>query len=208
VRKDTLRELRLDIRNDTAQGEGERESLRDFERLEVLKVDGTALETLRRAWRGRYRLAKVDSFLSAFFPPSIREVTFWRLDGQEMEAAMLRLAKVVAVGRYPNLKSEVLAPSEKSGRQGYYDEWVNAGNWNGEKVGLSTDARQGPGSRSHFRRTTRPRRVHQISHKFILFRSPGGEELQCHETDSTHYLLACWAISFMSMIVVLAYDLD
>lgn len=133
VRKDTLRELRLDVRCDTAQGEGERDSLRDFERLEVLKVDGTALETLRRAWKRKNGRAKVDSFLSTFFPPSIREVTFWRPDGREMEAAMLRLAKVAAVGRYPNLKSVVLAPSEKSDRQGYYDEWVNADNWNGVK---------------------------------------------------------------------------
>ena len=132
VRKDTLRELRLDVRDDTPHGEGERESLRDFERLEVLRVDGHALETLRRAWKRGNRVARVDSFLSGFFPPSIREVTFWRLDGAEMEAAMLRLAKVVAVGRYPNLRRVVLAPSEKSDRQGY-DEWLNASNWNGVK---------------------------------------------------------------------------
>ncbi|KAK3896681.1 hypothetical protein C8A05DRAFT_20395 [Staphylotrichum tortipilum] len=107
LRKDSLRELRLDIRENTLQGSG-----------------------------------KLDSFLSTLFPPSIREVTFWRLDGEEMRAAMVRLAKVVAVGRYPDLKTVVLAPSERSERQGY-NEWHNADKWNEVKEELEEWFRTG-----------------------------------------------------------------
>ena len=132
-RRDSLRELRLDIRDDTPQGTGEdseRDALTDFEKLEVLMVDGHALGSLRAVWKRRNKRAKVDSFLSTMFPASIREVTFWRPDGVELQAAMLRFAKVVSVGRYPNLKSVVLAPSQKSER---YDDWHNADEWNGVK---------------------------------------------------------------------------
>ncbi len=135
-RKDSLRELRLDVRDDTPQGTGEdseRESLTDFAKLEVLMVDGHALGSLRAVWKRKNKRAKMDSFLSTMFPPSIREVTFWRPDGVELQAAMLRFAKVVSVGRYPNLKSVVLAPSQKSDR---YDDWHNTDEWNGVKLEL------------------------------------------------------------------------
>ncbi|KAK4125842.1 hypothetical protein N657DRAFT_533868, partial [Parathielavia appendiculata] len=108
-RKDTLREIRLDIRSDTEHGDGERDSLKDFEKLEVLMVNGHALDALREVWVRRNRNTRAESFLSTLFPPSIREVTFWGLDGVKMQAAMLRFAKVVAVGRYPKLERVVLA---------------------------------------------------------------------------------------------------
>jgi hypothetical protein len=124
-RKDSLRDLRLDVRSDTEQGDGERDLLRDFEKLEVLKVNGHALSALREAWVRKNRHAKVDSFLSAMFPPSIQEVTFWQPDEDEIRAAMLRFAKVVSVGRYPNLKGVVIAPLELSG-WGEFDEALGA----------------------------------------------------------------------------------
>ncbi len=51
------------------------------------------------------------------------------MGGVEMRAAVLRLAKVVAVGRYPDLRSVVIAPGERLERAGY-DEWRNADEWN------------------------------------------------------------------------------
>ncbi|KAK4031561.1 hypothetical protein C8A01DRAFT_21244 [Parachaetomium inaequale] len=111
-RRDSLRELRLDIRSDTEQGDGERDSLKDFE-----------------------------NFLSALFAPSIREVTFWQPDKEEMSSAMLRFAKVVAVGRYPNLKSVVIAPSEMSGWR-ELDEALNA-EWGESKGELEEDFGKG-----------------------------------------------------------------
>jgi len=96
--------------------------------LEVLMVDGRALGALRGAWKERNQHVTVDSFLSDMFPASIRDVTFWRLDGVEMRDAMVRFAQVVALGNsYPNLKSVVLAPGEglKQERRG----WQNAGEW-------------------------------------------------------------------------------
>ncbi|KAK4155860.1 hypothetical protein C8A00DRAFT_41592 [Chaetomidium leptoderma] len=118
-RKDSLRELRLDLRDDMDPGEGGRDSLKDFEKRNNMH-------------------ARVDCFLSAMFPASIREVTLWRLDGREMKAAMLRFAKVVAVGRYPKLESVVLAPSETSDRQDY-DEWPNGGEWDEVKEELEEE---------------------------------------------------------------------
>jgi hypothetical protein len=132
-RKDSLREIRLDIRDDTEEGEGERDSLKDFERLEVLKVNWHALKPLRAAWKRKHQFAKLDSFLSTMFPPSIKEVTFWALDSEEMKAAMLRFAKVVAVGRYPNLQSVVLGPPEEEDDRKWFGEYRNTGDWNGMK---------------------------------------------------------------------------
>ena len=115
----------------------ERDSLADFEKLEVLKVDGHALSALRRAWERKNRHPRVDGFLAGMFPPGIREVTFWRLDGLAMCAAMQEFASVVAVGGYPRLEKVRLAPSQGSdSRRG--EGWVNQGAWNAA-VGALTE---------------------------------------------------------------------
>lgn len=128
LRVDTLREISLDVRGDLPLGEGDRCSLSDFAQLQVLRVDGHSLNVLRQAWLRQNHHARIDSFLSQLLPRSIRHVTFWRLDGA-LTDAMLRLAKVVSVGRYPNLKSVTLAPSARADRP-EYDEWPNASAWN------------------------------------------------------------------------------
>jgi hypothetical protein len=142
-RKDTLREIRLDIRDDTELGEGERDSLKDFEKLEVLKVNWHALKPLRAAWKRKHPFAKLDSFLSAMFPPSIKEVTFWALDSKIMKEAMLRFAKVVAVGRYPNLRSVVLGPPEEEDDRKWFGEYRNTGDWSGMEDELEEDFGKG-----------------------------------------------------------------
>ncbi|KAK4174669.1 hypothetical protein QBC36DRAFT_242821 [Triangularia setosa] len=140
--KSSLEELLLDIRNDTELGEAERDNLKDFEKLEAVKVDGHSLGPLREAWLRRNKHARVDGFLSGFFPVGIREVTLWNLDGVEMRGAVRRFARVVAVGRYPRLKRVVLGPGEPSDRRGF-DEWRNAGEWRGVEQELGEEFGRG-----------------------------------------------------------------
>ncbi|AEO66231.1 uncharacterized protein THITE_2114196 [Thermothielavioides terrestris NRRL 8126] len=56
-RRDSLREIRLDVLKSTSLGWGDGgwDSLVGFERLEVLKVDGHALGALRAVWERRNR---------------------------------------------------------------------------------------------------------------------------------------------------------
>lgn len=115
----------------------ERDSLADFEKLEVLKVDGHALGALRRTWERKNRNPRVDGFLAGMFPPGIREVTLWRLDGLAMRAAMQEFARVVAAGGYPRLEKVRLAPSSRTDSE-WGERWVNQGAWN-EVVGALTE---------------------------------------------------------------------
>jgi hypothetical protein len=139
-RADTLREIRLDIRDDLPLGRADRLSLQDFVQLQVLKVDGHALNVLREAWQRKNPRARIDSFLSQLLPSSIREVTFWRLD-IALSAAMLRLAKVASLGRYPELRNVVLSPSERSDRS--CEEWPNFSAWEGVEAVLKEDFARG-----------------------------------------------------------------
>ncbi|KAK4460640.1 hypothetical protein QBC42DRAFT_180465 [Cladorrhinum samala] len=93
------------------------------------EVDVNALSPLRAAWRRNNRHAKEDSFLSGMLPESIREVTLWNLDVHEYTEAVRRLAKVVGFGRYPALKSVVVAKAERSDRDGFYNQWNGPGAW-------------------------------------------------------------------------------
>lgn len=52
---------------------------------------------------------------------------------------MLRLARVAAVGRYPDLKSVTLAPSERAERGRGFDEWPNASDWYRVRPALDED---------------------------------------------------------------------
>lgn len=141
-RKDTLREVWLDVRDDTEPGTTRRTELKDFERLEVLKVDVHALSPLRAAWKLNNRHAKVDGFLSGMLPESIREVTLWNLDAQEYSEAVKRFAKVVGFGRYPALKSVVLAKGERSERDGF-NPWRGPGVWRGMREELEEEFAKG-----------------------------------------------------------------
>ncbi len=118
--------------------ESERDSLVDFERLEVLKVDGHALSALRRAWERKNRHPPVDGFLAGMFPPGIREVTFWRLDGLAMRAAMDEFARVAADRGYPRLQKVRLAPSRRTYNNQWAERWVDQGAWNAA-VGALTE---------------------------------------------------------------------
>ncbi|KAJ4294925.1 hypothetical protein N0V88_005164 [Collariella sp. IMI 366227] len=141
-RRDTLREIRLDIRNDVEHGRTERCSLADFERLEVLAVEGHALWSLREAWERRNRGARAVEFLAEFFPSSIREVKFWSPDAGELMPAMLKFAKAVAVGRYPNLRRVVIAPSTTM-EQWAGDEWKTQRLWDAAGPMLKGEFRRG-----------------------------------------------------------------
>ena len=107
----------MDVRANTPHCEGRRESLGDFERLEVLKVNGHALDALGRAWRGKHQQVEHlrgegDALLWTLLPSSTREVVFCGFDGVEIQAAMLELTRTDAVGGCClDLKSVVLASS-------------------------------------------------------------------------------------------------
>jgi hypothetical protein len=112
---DSLLDLRVHI-SDTIERRlyGRRDSLRDFRRLEVLKVNGHALNSLYEAWeRKNWNTARPDSFLSNIFPPTIREVMFWDLDGLAMRAEMQSFARVAASGVYRSLEKVTVALSER-----------------------------------------------------------------------------------------------
>lgn len=99
------------------------ESLRDFDRLEHVSINGHALRGLRAIWDVRRRhwtwIQGEDGewsprvmFLADMFPPTIRRVTFWRLEAYENEMAMVEFAHDVAKGRYPNLERVLMAPRQ------------------------------------------------------------------------------------------------
>ena len=139
--KGTLREVRLDVRNDTEHGMTERTSMADFTALEVLAVDGHSLHSLKQAWDRTHRGSSVE-FLSEFFPASTRDVTFWNPDAGELQEAMLRFARAARGGRYPNLRRVVLAPSEKSDRWAE-GEWARPERWDKVRSELEDEFRQG-----------------------------------------------------------------
>jgi hypothetical protein len=109
----SLRELRLHIDEwlVDSRGGGTRESLCDFPRLEVLKVNNYALDVLYDAWMRKNRhICRSDEFLSSIFPPGIREVMFWDLCELTMLAAMQRFASISGV--YRDLERVTVGPSE------------------------------------------------------------------------------------------------
>jgi len=127
-RRDSLCEIRLDIRNDLPLGHHghQRCSLQDFDNLRVLKVNGHGLEALRQIWIRKNQQARADSFLSDLMPPGIREITIWQPDG-DLVPSVVRFAKAVSVGRFPSLRRFVLAPSEGSDRLG--ERWEQRMAW-------------------------------------------------------------------------------
>jgi hypothetical protein len=132
--RDTLREIRLDIRDDLPLGTGDWWSIQDFKMLEELKVNGHALCALRDVWATKNPHARVDSFLSQCLPPTIKAFTLWKPNAL-LIPGMLRLAKVVSVGRYPSLKSVTLVPSETSERT--YDSWNDSAAWSEVQMELA-----------------------------------------------------------------------
>ncbi|KAK0620754.1 hypothetical protein B0T14DRAFT_567485 [Immersiella caudata] len=141
-RRGTLREVRLDVMHDGKAGGstgGSLEfggmpawcgSLREFGRLEVLKVGNYALKVLREAWRRGQNNVEEDGFVDSLLPGCIREVTFWELDECWMDE-LRRLADVVASRpeRYPNLTSVVVThvPEDEMPREWKAkDEWLSA----------------------------------------------------------------------------------
>ncbi|KAK4448932.1 hypothetical protein QBC34DRAFT_464132 [Podospora aff. communis PSN243] len=138
LRRETLREVRLDVLKDGWDGELRLGrlgwwSLGGFGMLEVLKVGAFALEVLREAWRGRRGFVDGglggddEGFVRGLLPRSIREVTLWEPSG-ELVGGMMSLAGVVAQGEYPGLKRVVVAPTELIADR-WHEEWVGQGEW-------------------------------------------------------------------------------
>ncbi|KAK3307827.1 uncharacterized protein B0T15DRAFT_522714 [Chaetomium strumarium] len=127
--RDSLRELRVHI-SDYIKSKvpEERDSPRDFRRLEVLKLNDHALSALYDAWKKKNRYTgEPDSFLSSILPPMIREVTFWDLKGLAMRAAMQSFARVAAFGPFRYLEKVTVAPSEA--KYGPNSPWYNWRTW-------------------------------------------------------------------------------
>lgn len=91
--------MKLDIADDTGKlevGESGWWSLKEFGRLEMLKVGRFALQVLREARRSD-RPTGEDEFLNGLLPSGIRELTLWEPDEDLLEA-MRELARSVAGG--------------------------------------------------------------------------------------------------------------
>ncbi|CAI4218393.1 unnamed protein product [Parascedosporium putredinis] len=126
-RRGSLRKIRFDVCDNVDFGPGDRSSLTDFARLEVLQVNGHALGAFRQAWRSQNPHAKIDSFLSTMLPPSASKLVLWSPDALDLGPAVLRLARVVEIGRYPALKSISILPSEGSSRDS--ENWIHYSTW-------------------------------------------------------------------------------
>ena len=123
IRRQTLREVRLDIHQGDTRHGGEIlpvgllgwSSLMEFERLEVLKVGNFALSAVRDAWirETRNEGRGAEGFLEGLLPWGIREVTLWQPDG-DLIMAVRRLAEVAVMGRYRELERVIVGPSEVS----------------------------------------------------------------------------------------------
>ena len=141
LRKETLREIRLDIMHDMrpggiiAQDKQDEEfsgSLDEFRRLKVLKVGNYALKVLEELWKRRAGSGNGGGgFLENLLPSCIREVAFWEPE-KSWIVPLERLARVMALNpqRYPDLLSVIVAPTpdnELSSKWAAKDAWLRAG---------------------------------------------------------------------------------
>jgi hypothetical protein len=147
----SLRELRLHIDIDLEDRDlesGPPDSLRDFRRLEVLKVNNDALMMLYNGWKKKNSQAGgFEAFLSSMLPPVIREVTFWSMGGS-MRRTVQRFARIVALGVYRHLKTVTFARSEVSPQYDWYagDRDYSNEEWAGVKRELREECAKGGAS--------------------------------------------------------------
>jgi hypothetical protein len=103
VRK-TIREIRLEVRSYLPLGDGDRWSIQDFDKLQVLKVNGHAVSALLQNWKAMNPHMETQSFLQQFLPASIENFVLWDPDAAYIPD-LSNLANSVSGGHYPRLKS-------------------------------------------------------------------------------------------------------
>ncbi|EAW17787.1 uncharacterized protein NFIA_077200 [Aspergillus fischeri NRRL 181] len=77
-------------------------TLCDFPHLEILKVNGIALQALYKVWTHHSRHGTVEQFVYQVFPSTIKELTIWDPDASLIEAVRF-LAREAVREQYPHL---------------------------------------------------------------------------------------------------------
>ncbi|KAF7125521.1 hypothetical protein CNMCM5793_001760 [Aspergillus hiratsukae] len=93
-------------------------TLQGFARLEILKVNGIALDALYNAWAHHNRYASMDQFVYEVFPSTIKELTIWDPAAWLIEVVRL-LAREAARGQYHRLAKITIGLSEHMDGYGF-----------------------------------------------------------------------------------------
>ncbi|GIK00083.1 hypothetical protein Aspvir_004098 [Aspergillus viridinutans] len=86
-------------------------TLRDFARLEILEVGGSALQALHKVWAHHNRHASMEQFVYQVFPSTIKELAIWDPDASLIEVVRL-LTRETAREQYPRLARINISRSE------------------------------------------------------------------------------------------------
>ncbi|GIC89464.1 uncharacterized protein Aud_005879 [Aspergillus udagawae] len=86
-------------------------TLRDFARLEILEVGGSALQALYKVWAHHSRHASMEQFVHQVFPSTIKELTIWDPDASLIEFVRL-LTREAAREQYPRLARATISQSD------------------------------------------------------------------------------------------------
>jgi hypothetical protein len=115
--REVIFETVLEFRHDNNLEE-DISTLRHFARLEILKVNGIALDALYSAWMHHNRFARMEQFVYQVFPSTVKELTFWDPAAWLIEAVRL-LAREAARGKYPRLAKITIGLSEHMDGYGF-----------------------------------------------------------------------------------------
>lgn len=120
--REIIFEATIEFRDDDNLEEGV-PTLRDFSRLEILKVNDIALQALYKVWTHPNRHGTVEQFVYQVFPSTIKELTLWGPDASWIEA--VRPLSREAVGeQYPHLARITICRSELSGHGFDMAQWA------------------------------------------------------------------------------------
>ncbi|KAF4180591.1 hypothetical protein CNMCM7927_001130 [Aspergillus lentulus] len=108
--REIIFETAIEFRDDDNLEDGV-STLRDFAHLEILKVNGIALQALYKVWAHHNRHGSMEGFVYQVFPSTIKELTIWDPHASLIEAVRL-LAREAVRERYPRLARVTVSQSE------------------------------------------------------------------------------------------------
>ncbi|EDP51750.1 hypothetical protein V8F44DRAFT_654301, partial [Aspergillus fumigatus] len=120
--REIIFEATIEFRDDDNLEEGV-PTLRDFSRLEILKVNDIALQALYKVWTHPNRHGTVEQFVYQVFPSTIKELTLWGPDASWIEAVR-PLSREAVREQYPHLARITICRSELSGHGFDMAQWA------------------------------------------------------------------------------------